>query len=399
MTSKLVAGIGFIKLIFIATLAAAYAQTAAPPSAPPPLLPFDDALLKAAETLLSKAILPPGEEKLDLVIDPLIDGISGAQSAATHLMEKRLVEFIQSKYPRFRILPFTKELLAKSPIVLVGTLRAINNAGVQTAPKDAYWICLRLADLRTKKIVANGGARAKPEGVDVTPTLAYADNPVWANDPATTAYIKTCQETKAGDPLSPAYVESISAAALISDAIAEYDVKHYRVALAFYRTALGEPGGGQLRVYNGVYLANWRMNRLSDAAESFGSLVDFSLKANKLAVRFLFKPGSTLFLDDRAITGPYSMWLKEIANCVDQENLCLEVVGHTSPTGPAQVNERLSVLRAQRIKELLETSQPRLGERLVATGVGSRENLIGTAKDDASDALDRRVEFKVLKCG
>jgi len=47
----------------------------------------------------------------------------------------------------------------------------------------------------------------------------------------------------------------------------------------------------------------------------------------------------------------------------------------------------------------LERDEPRLSERLIATGVGPKETLIGTGKDDASDALDRRVEFKVLKCG
>jgi outer membrane protein OmpA-like peptidoglycan-associated protein len=93
------------------------------------------------------------------------------------------------------------------------------------------------------------------------------------------------------------------------------------------------------------------------------------------------------------------MWLKQIAGRVTQSNLCLEIVGHTSPTGPAQVNERLSALRAQTIKQLLERDEPRLSERLIATGVGPKETLIGTGKDDASDALDRRVEFKVLKCG
>jgi outer membrane protein OmpA-like peptidoglycan-associated protein len=34
--------------------------------------------------------------------------------------------------------------------------------------------------------------------------------------------------------------------------------------------------------------------------------------------------------------------------------------------------------------------------RTIANGVGSRENLVGTGKDDESDALDRRVEFKVV---
>jgi outer membrane protein OmpA-like peptidoglycan-associated protein len=63
-----------------------------------------------------------------------------------------------------------------------------------------------------------------------------------------------------------------------------------------------------------------------------------------------------------------------------------------------QLNERLSVLRAETIRMTLEQADQRLMGRIIASGVGPRENLIGTGKDDASDALDRRVEFKVLKC-
>ena len=45
--------------------------------------------------------------------------------------------------------------------------------------------------------------------------------------------------------------------------------------------------------------------------------------------------------------------------------------------------------------------EPQLTPRTIANGVGSRENLVGIGKDDESDALDRRVEFKVLgsACG
>jgi outer membrane protein OmpA-like peptidoglycan-associated protein len=41
---------------------------------------------------------------------------------------------------------------------------------------------------------------------------------------------------------------------------------------------------------------------------------------------------------------------------------------------------------------------PGLGTKLAATGVGFREPIIGTGSDNASDALDRRVEFKVIPC-
>ncbi len=373
-------------------------QAAPSPPPPPTPVPFDDALLRAANDLFSKAVVPPGDGKIELVIDPLIDGISGAQSTATRLMQERIVALVRKSYPRFEVRPFSSEALSRGPVVLIGTFTAVNNAGVADGPRDAYRICLALADLRSKSIVSKGVARAKPEAIDVTPTPAFADTPVWASDPATSIYIKACQGTKPGDPIDPVYVERIGTSSLISDAILEYDDRRYRESLAFYRTALKMTGGDQLRVRSGIYLANWKLNRRDDATDAFGSLVDYSLAGKKLSMRFLFKPGSTQFVDDPQISAPYPMWLSQIATRAVQRNTCLQLVGHTSKTGPAQVNERLSVLRAQFIKDLLQNSSPRLADKLKATGVGFRENLIGTGRDDASDAIDRRVDFNVSDC-
>jgi outer membrane protein OmpA-like peptidoglycan-associated protein len=390
---------GRVTACFLATASVAFAQTPAPAPAPPPQpIAFDDALLRAANDLFAKAALPADGAKVSLVIDPLIDGVSGAQSVATRLMEKRLVALVRGSYPRFEVQPFSGEALARSPFVLIGTLTAVNNAGAADGPRDAYRICLALADLRTKTIASKAAARAKPEGIDVTPTPAFADSPAWANDPATSSYIKSCQASKLGEPVDPDYVARIDIAALISDAILEYDATGYREALAFYRTALGMPGGGQLRVHTGLYLTNWKLNRRDDATEAFGNLVDYGLAAQKLSVRFLFKPGSTRFLDDQQITEPYPVWLSQIATRTRGRDACLEVVGHTSSTGPVALNERLSLRRAEAIKEMLQQAAPGLDKRLIATGVGPREVMIGTGRDDASDAIDRRVDFKVTKC-
>jgi outer membrane protein OmpA-like peptidoglycan-associated protein len=409
MSRKSKATVFGIAIAATAVFSSAYTQAQAPAASPPaaavapaapaaPPAPFEAALLNAANALFSKALLPPGNEKIELVVDPLIDGVSGAQTTASRTMEKRLIDLAQKSYPRFSVQPFTTEALERAPVVLVGTFTAINNAGEAKGPRDAFRICLALADLRSKTIISKGFAKALPDGVDAAPTPSFSENPVWADDEATIAYIKTCQGTKAGDPLNPVYIERIGTASLISDGVAEYDNKRFREALAFYRTAKRMPGGDQLRVHNGVYLANWRLSRREDASQSFADLVSFGLKNNKLAVRFLFRPGSTQFFGDEQITSPYPMWIQQIASRVAQTNSCLEIVGHTSATGPAQLNERLSVLRAESIKSALEQSDPRLAGKLIANGVGSRENLIGTAKDDAGDALDRRVEFKVVKC-
>jgi outer membrane protein OmpA-like peptidoglycan-associated protein len=76
----------------------------------------------------------------------------------------------------------------------------------------------------------------------------------------------------------------------------------------------------------------------------------------------------------------------------------MSVVGHTSRTGSEQMNDRLSQQRATYIKQRLDTEAPELAPRTQASGKGYRENIVGTGTDDARDALDRRVEFKVTGC-
>jgi outer membrane protein OmpA-like peptidoglycan-associated protein len=76
----------------------------------------------------------------------------------------------------------------------------------------------------------------------------------------------------------------------------------------------------------------------------------------------------------------------------------MNVVGHTSRTGSEQTNDRLSQARASAIKQKLEADAAVLAARTKASGVGWRENIIGTGTDDVTDALDRRVEFKIVGC-
>jgi outer membrane protein OmpA-like peptidoglycan-associated protein len=368
---------------------------AAPAAPPPPPLPFEEAFLAAANNLLTKAKLPEGTDKVPLVIDPLVDGVAGMESMATQEVGKKLVALIEKDYPRFEVLPFSAGSLAQSPVVLIGTFTPINQAGQAGGPKDVYRICLALADLKSGTKVSAGVARAKPQGIDVTPTSYASESPVWLKDPAMDAYIKVCQGTKVGDPVAPEYVNQVQAGALISDATEAYDAGRYEEALDLYTKALAAPGGDQLRAYNGIYLANWKLGRTDAAAEAFGKAVDYGLKQQKLAVKFLFRVGSTQFYPDPELTKPYDMWLDQIASHAAAQNACLDLVGHTSPTGTEAFNDRLSMQRADQIKSLLVADAPTLGDKLDASGVGWRETLIGTGKDDLSDALDRRVEFKI----
>jgi hypothetical protein len=104
---------------------------------PPTPVAFETALLRAANDLFAKANLADGSQKVVLVIDPLIDGATGAESNATQLMEKRIIDLVRNNYPRFEIARFSSASLAKSPVVLIGTFTAINNAGLAEGPHIA----------------------------------------------------------------------------------------------------------------------------------------------------------------------------------------------------------------------------------------------------------------------
>lgn len=369
----------------------------APPPAPPPLvpLPFDTAIVNAATALFKNAGV---DSSRVVVIDPLIDGVNGQQTVASRYIETRLRDVARDQFPKLDIRPFSSANVAQGPMVLVGTFTGITLENKTVGKPEAYRICLALADLSTNKIVSKGVARATLDGVNITPTPYFSDTPVWVKDEAVDAYIKTCQGTKVGDTIDPIYRERIGTATLVSDAIVAYEQHKFKLALDLYARAVREKTGDQLRVHSGLYLANWKLGKRNDAEKAFGKIVDHGLANNKLAVKLLFQPGKVEFWGDPKISGPYSIWLRQIASRVAKTQSCIAVVGHTSRSGSEPVNDRLSLARAQMIKWRLETAAPDLVSRTRATGMGFRENVVGSGADDLTDLQDRRVEFKFVPC-
>ena len=374
-----------------AAAAAAPAAAAAAPALPP-ILPFDEAVASAANKVFSSA--PEGSHPV--VIDPLVDGVTGYVSNATEGIGTRVADLVQKQYPRFSVEKFTPESLNGSPLVLVGTFTPVNGKNQTAGPREAYRFCLVLGDLKTGKIVAKGVARAQLAGVDATPTKVFRDSPAWTADPSTDAYIKTCQATKVGDPISKDFLDGLLGASLVTQADSAYNADKYKAALDLYDAAKKTPAGDQLRVYNGIYLSHYRLHQNAEAATAFGDVANYGLRHNRLAVKFLFEPGSTQFYRDPQISGQYATWLQQIGLQAEKTGSCIEVTGHTSPTGSPALNERLSFLRADYVKGRLEHDAPQLKNHLVTNGVGSAQTLVGTGKDDASDALDRRVELKPI---
>ena len=373
----------------------------APPPAPAPVplvpVPFDTAIVNAA-TALFKNASGAVEASRVVVIDPLIDGVNGQQTLASRYIETRLKDIARDQFPKLDIREFSSANVAQGPLVLVGTFTGITLDNKTVGKPEAYRICLALADFATNKIVSKGVARATLDGVNITPTPYFSETPVWVKDESVDAYIKTCQGTRVGDTIDPIYRDRIDTATVISDAIVAYEKRNFREALELYARAGRAPTGDQLRVHSGLYMTNWKLGRRTEAENAFGKIVDHGLAAQKLAVKLLFQPRSTDFWADPNVSGPYTIWLRQIATRVAKADSCVEIVGHTSRSGSEPVNDKLSLARAQTVKRRMDATAPALAKRTKATGMGFRENVVGSGADDLTDLQDRRVEFRMAKC-
>jgi|KBSSwiStaDraftv2_1062776.scaffolds.fasta_scaffold66381_3 outer membrane protein OmpA-like peptidoglycan-associated protein len=368
-------------------------------------LPFDQAVIDATDGLVAQtqklpAFLAKVEAKVNkkpMIIDPMIDAASGQQTRVTRQLEQKVAERLASQHPQFEVLPFQSASLSKAQYLLTGTMvRSAAGSGSGGARKP-FQINLALVELSSRTVLAQASALARDDGLDTSPSAYYQDSPVLVKDQVVDGYIRTAQ-TAPGQPADAYYLDRMQAAVLINDGTTAYNANQYQDALGLYRNALSTSAGEQLRALNGVYLASWKLGRTADAEQAFGRVVAFGLQQRNLGVKFLFNPGSTDFWSDPKVSGPYGLWLRQIARQANTAKVCMNVVGHTSRTGSEQTNDRLSQARASVIKQKLDAEAGDLATRTKASGMGWRENIIGTGTDDVTDALDRRVEFKIVNC-
>jgi outer membrane protein OmpA-like peptidoglycan-associated protein len=369
-----------------------------PPAPPPPppqvVVPVGELDLARSAGVMAAdlaAQLGPGASLArTLSIDPLLDSRSGQQTSATERVQQSIAAALAGTLQNAKLVPFDAAAGNQAQFLVTGTLEALPE-------KDRYRMSLALSDRQSGLVVAQTASRFAQPGLDAAPTRFYADSPSLVRDRSIDGYLKTAQTPK-GQAADSLYIQQVPTAALLADALSAYNGERWQEALARYADAVQRPDGQQLRAFNGIYLCQVRLGDLAAAEEAFGKIAALGLATNNLSVKLLFKPGATEFWPDPTVTSMYPMWLRQIAKSAVAAGACLTVVGHTSRSGSEAVNDRLSLARASAVRELLFRQAASLYGKTQVKGMGFRENLIGTGKDDATDALDRRVEFKVVPC-
>ena len=366
--------------------------------APAPIR-FEDAVTRAGRQLFRDAQATLGTEPRLLVVDPLIDANTGGQTVSTEKMGENLEALAKKDFRSYAVTPLTRNTLATKPLLLIGTLTPVNvERSIDTQP-DAFRVWLTLIDLRTGKVVAKALDRATMESVNPEPLAFYRDSPTWHKDKTVMGYINSCQlNTKIGDSADADYLAHLPAAAVINEATLAYDDGKVPVANRLYREAqpIAEPG--DLRVLNGLYITSWQLGQKEQARDAFGKIVASGLELKRLPVKLLFQPGGTGFNATGDLPQQYKVWISTLAAEAGKADACVRIVGHTSRSGNARANEALSRRRAEVIQKMLERDNRSLASKLTASGVGSKEALVGIGSDDQRDAIDRRVEFRVVDC-
>lgn len=321
-----------------------------------------------------------------IYVAPVLQSESRQQTVTTVRVRELIAVHLKSQHRGLELVPYTEAAAAGSEVRLDSTLTAVTLPDGRRSA-DRMLLALRLVSLKDGRTLASSQAAVSDPALDGTPMAFYRESPFSLPPPQAQEIERALSERERTVPI-----------ARLDEAGAAYDTGRFDRALELYRSAATLPGADTMQALVGRYLASVRSGKDEESREAFARIVTLGLGTRSMGVKLLFAPGRTDYIDDPALSRPYPDWLREIAKQAGAATTCLQVVGHSSRTGTEDFNVTLSAQRAEAVRQQLEAVNPALARRIETSGVGWRENLVGTGSDDLKDAVDRRVEFKVVDC-
>ena len=366
-------------------------------------IPFDSAInvlsndlfntVEAQQSTLDKLV------KTSIVIDPFIDEASGNIVQASRDIEQALLQKALGRQHSYKITSMTSQNIRKADYVMNGVIYSepYRVPGLDDAV-TYYRLASSVVDLASGKIVANTHAWISDLSLEYQPTPLYADSPLFIKDKRVESLIETARSPVGADA-SIEYLNTIETSALLAEAQLAYDRGDYQQALTLFTQASEKADAQILKTYVGLYETYRQLEQMKEAKEALYNLLVVSINLNqKINLKLLFSVDSTDFIDDQLLRNEYHLWLEQIVRYFRNNEQCMYVVGHSSNTGTVEYNHNLSLSRAQQIQTILGEYFPAILQRSQAMGKGFSENISGLGTDDARDAIDRRVEFRIVDC-
>ncbi len=365
---------------------------------------FESAVDNIARDLMWQVITDEGffaffrNRKTLIVIDPFVNADSGEVLNASADIEKIIIRTGTDYFSRFDFIRMTHENLTKADYAMNGSIRFIKSEKGGNPGHEYYHISASVLNLKTGEIAGRSDTTVYDKSLDYTSTSFYKDSPMYIKDAPLEGSIKTSAGS-VGEKADRNYYSSLKTIAILVEAETAYVNKDYQTALNLLKTAADRPDGQMMKTYAGLYSTYAKLKQMDMAEKSFAKLLTISVEKNRiLSIKFLFDVNSVNFWRNPSLKEHYEIWLRQIGKYFGTSKYCLQVIGHCSRSGTERYNKSLSLDRARKIQELLLPYFSLIKKRSEAVGKGFKENIIGSGTDDDFDSLDRRVEFKVIKC-
>jgi outer membrane protein OmpA-like peptidoglycan-associated protein len=323
-------------------------------------------------------------------VDLFFNEHSAEEAATAKALQRNLVAALSAATPGVTFAPLTTRNIQNAPWVVLASYANIKS---EEAGKAGKWIRLKVAmeEVKTGTSVARATTHVEAGQFNQAPAPFYREAPMYLTDAAHAdrkAVLGGGKRSMAG---------GIALRAAQTEAVEAYEAGRYAEAEDGFRKLL-ETAPDNTLALSGLYQSLWRQGRKAEAEEAFGKLANAGFDAGRISVKLLFRLNQTEFIDDADLSQQYQVWLKSLASQLVNRKECLDVVGHASASGTTEYNTRLSLSRASRIVARMAQTNAGAGKRLKATGKGASETIVGTGANDASDAIDRRVEFLIDSC-
>jgi outer membrane protein OmpA-like peptidoglycan-associated protein len=344
-----------------------------------------------------KAVIARIESQLRqtiVVVDPFIDAQNGYAVVAGKRAQTEIADKAKAAVKSFEFYDLTTDALAKSNFVMSGTIGFESKANTA---KKLYRVHVALTNSKTGAVAAQSSAWLSDANIDMKPLPVYQESPVFLNDRYSRGLVQT-SVAAVGQNAEATYFSQLATAALQAEAQQAYATDDTKTSLSLYQRAETRNDGKTLKIYSGLYVSHLKLGNLADAEKTFGQLVAVAFAENNLSIRFLFQVNSTDFINEPKLNQQYRIWVRQLGQHISKSQQCVEVQGHSSKSGNEAYNNRLSLQRAEFIRRQMQLDSSASVNLTKATGRGFQDNLVGSGSDNEQDAIDRRVEFKIIPC-
>lgn len=353
---------------------------------------FDDANLALAH--LAKSVSQQiGDLKLPstpVPIDEFFNESSAEVATSAKVFQTQLATLLSKEHTKIAFASLSRKNIESAQWIVLASYAPVKE---KIAEQPGSWVRLKVtvADVVSGQQLASSESFLKANQFQSDPTRFFKEAPMYLNDQRHRERIDVINGK--AQPLK----QRLTIQAIFAEAVTAYDDGKFEEAEVSFAEVL-KLAPDHRGALTGRYQILWQQGKKTEAVTAFTHLLSLSADSGDLAIRILFKVNGTDFVDVGDLAQQYRLWTKSMGQVIAAKSRCLDVVGHASRSGSAEYNDRLSFQRANRIAGMIQQQTTATQGKVKAFGKGFQETIVGSGANDASDAIDRRVEFVVKTC-